>query len=353
MERNPQTHIICTIGPSSNTLEVIEEMFLKGMTVVRINASHGSLKDHQEVIKNVRKVEEKYNQKIVIALDTKGPENRIICKEQLVLKKDDIIDIYTLDSKQASKNLKYCKASNIDSFDSIQVGDKVIVDDSKLILTVISIEFKKIAAKALNSHILKPGKRICFTNNKNGRIFLSEEDKIDIKFALENKLDALFLSFVETVKDIIQVRELIKESRILIFPKIESRAAIENLNQIVEYSDGIMIARGDLMNDIGIDNLFSAQKYLSSYSKHLPVIMATEILQSMITSATPNRSEISDIGNAVLDGCGAVMLSGESAVGKNPALCVDVLRRVCIDSEKYMKEKNNFKRIHMFEFKDN
>ena len=352
MEKRSETFIICTIGPSSSSLEIIEEMFLKGASVIRLNMSHGNKSDHEKVIDRVRAIEKKYNQKIFIALDTKGPETRISCKTSLNVKINDLIELYTLNDYKFVGQEKLAIGINVPCLDFVKVGDKINIDDSKLTLMISEIQPGKIIAKSEGSHILETGKRIHFPRKSKKSIFLTEEDKIDLDFALKKKLDALFLSFVETKEDLFEIREYLGESEICLFSKIESNTALNNLNEIVKYTDGLMIARGDLMNDVGVEKLFSAQKLISSFGERIPVIMATEMLQSMVSSSIPYRAEISDIGNAVLDGCCAVMLSAESAIGKHPGQCVDTLRKISIDAEEYCKLKGiERSKVQMFKSK--
>lgn len=354
MEQRPETAIICTIGPSSDSLEMLEKMFLSGMSVARLNMSHGDKEMHLAVIKKLRKLEAKYNQKIFIALDTKGPETRIFCNSDISIEEGDLIKIYTSDSQKTDSI-----SVNLKSLSFVSVGDKISLDDCKLSLKVQSVNSNEIVAISLNNHVLKSEKRIYFPSLSDEIVFLSDEDKNDIEFAVLHNLDFVFLSFVECPQNIMDVREIIKGTGIKIFSKIESEVAMRNLNVIANLSDGLMVARGDLMNDVGVSNLFSHQKRIAKFSKYLPVIMATEMLESMVKSKIPMRSEVSDIGNAVTDKCCAVMLSAESAIGNHPNHCVDIMRKICLDAEKYISEENdqeennhiNLKKPNMFKNK--
>lgn len=326
----PSTKIICTIGPASSSLEMIQNLFLSGMSIVRLNMSHGTRASQAKIIENVRIVEKKYNTRIFIALDTRGPESRIFCGHPVDVKEGDIFKIWT-----NTKNKAHPVTTNIHSFKGIVEGSLAVVDDSKLNMRIDKVEDDCITVTSLGSHILKNEKRIHFKMNRNSseRSFVSDLDREDLKFANEYKLDAIFVSFVESLDDLIEIKKFIDDPTVQVISKIESKKGFENLSRIEECSDGIMVARGDLMNDVGFESLFSYQKKITGNTKK-PVIMATEMLQSMSNSKVPFRAEISDIGNAVLDGCSAVMLSSETATGMYPDEAVDTMRQICIDAER-------------------
>lgn len=344
MKERPQTKIICTLGPASESFETIEQLFLNGMSIVRLNMSHGTHKTHLKAIENIRKIEEKYNFKIFIALDTQGPEFRICCSEPLHIKEGDGIKIVfqknlnKYNNKNAGAQNKHLVGVNVNTFDGLYAGSIINLDDSKLFLKIEHVHDDCLETTALDEHLLKNQKRIHFQSFSSNRTFLSSQDMLDVDFAVNNSLDAIFVSFVESSNDVIEIRKLIVDKTIQIIPKIESKKAICNIEEILGVSDGIMIARGDLMNDVGAAKLFSSQKQLVQLAKSKPIIMATEMLQSMVDSKTPLRSEISDIGNAILDGCSGIMLSSETAVGKHPALCVNTMRMISIDAEKYLNQ---------------
>ncbi|ELA40984.1 pyruvate kinase [Vittaforma corneae ATCC 50505] len=345
MKERSQTKIICTLGPASENFETIEQLFLNGMSIVRLNMSHGTHKTCSKIIENIRKVEEKYMVKIFVALDTQGPELRIHCTESLHIKEGDNVKIVFLDefnryahNKKIEAKNKHLIGVNINTLEGLCIGNVINLDDSKLLLRIEHVGNNYLETVALCEHLLKNKKRVYFQSLESDRTFLSGQDISDIDFAIKNFLDAIFVSFVESSKDIIKIRKLIKDKTVQIISKIESKKAICNIKEILDVSDGIMIARGDLMNDVGVELLFSSQKQLVYLSKSKPIIMATEMLQSMVNSKTPFRSEISDIGNAILDGCSGIMLSSETAVGKHPAICVDTMRMVSINAERYLNQ---------------
>lgn len=332
MTQKSKTKIICTIGPASADLQTLNDMFLSGMSIVRLNLSHGNRLNHSSVIQNVRKLESKYRNKIFIALDTRGPELRIKCPAPLHIKPNDPVRLFSSSHPDNINGI----AVNLASFDGVVLGSKISLDDSKLQLEVTHLTTTCVETKALNSHVLENNKRIHFDSLTTGYPFINEEDKADILFGIENSIDMIFASFVQSATDVAEIRNIVSDPTVQIISKIESKKAVENINEIADVSDGIMIARGDLMNDVGVDALYSCQKQLVKLSNKIPVIMATEMLQSMVNNRNPSRAEVSDVGNAVADGCTAVMLSSETSIGKFPVRCVEVARTVAVDAERHL-----------------
>ncbi|KAM0681801.1 hypothetical protein GINT2_000318 [Glugoides intestinalis] len=341
MKKRSSTKIICTLGPATNSFESIERLLLSGMSIARLNMSHGTKEEYVRIISVIRLVERKHNTKLFIAIDTCGPELRIYTKETLQINENDLITI--VPQEDYSKHLKTSKTLicvNLDNFESINKDGLISLDDSKLFMKIKHLEDRLIYATALSEYTLKSGKRIKFDSVEGKHVFLNEKDKEDIAFAILNRLDAIFVSFVESLEDIIQVKDIITDKTIQIIAKIESKKGVDNIQEIEKVSDGIMVARGDLMNDVFFNNLFSIQKLLCRKIMVKPIIMATEMLQSMTNTKTPLRAEVSDIGNAILDNCSATMLSSETAVGRYPDISVDTMRLICIDAENYMSLLN-------------
>lgn len=249
-----------------------------------------------------------------VAIDTRGPEFRIKIGAQMDIKADDLIEISPYQIK--SNSIKHIQVANME-LERLSLNEEISFDDNKLVAEIIEIKQESLVFKAKNDHILVNNKRIHFPKKYKTGTFLNDKDKSDILWALENEIDMIFLSYVESKQNLIDIRSLISEKTVKIISKIEFMDSFNNINEIISASDGIMVARGDLFND--------------------PVIMATEMLGTIIYSPIPLRSEISDIGNAVLDNCYAVMLSGETANGKYPDQSVDIMRRVCNDAEKFKK----------------
>jgi len=336
-----KTKIICTVGPASADLKTLEQMFLNGMSIVRLNMSHGTQEEHIQTIRHVRMLEAKYRSKIFISLDTRGPELRVECDGALDIKEGDTVRIVPVShAPYHPTDAVHLVRVNLPCLEGIEPGSIANLDDSKLILRVLHSSDACVEAVASNHHVLKNQKRIHFESLARNGPFVGPADAASIRFGAENSVDAIFVSFVQCAADLADIKSILDDSSVQIISKIESRAALQNIEDILDASDGIMVARGDLMNDVGVGSLFSSQKLLSGLSKRTNVIMATEMLQSMVESRTPLRAEVSDIGNAVLDGCSAIMLSSETSVGKYPAECVETMRCVAVDAERYAEPED-------------
>lgn len=336
------TKIICTLGPSTSSVPAIAQLFSAGMRIARINLSHGSYEARKAVIANIKLVRKRYGGHIAIAIDTRGPEYRTFIKKSISVREGDSLRfVFKADyeKKCLEEEQMPVVGMTLSSLSFLKKDNILLLDDIKLKLRVGKIECDTFFATALNNHVLKTRKRISFGCRDCNTPFLSEDDIRDLRFGVENGVDAVFLSFVESAEEVKKVRQLVDDSTIQIIAKIETHAGVENIEEIEIVSDGIMIARGDLCANVGIENLFPMQKTLNSRCKK-PLIMATEMMFSMVGNAVPTRSEISDVGNAVYAGCHAVMLSSETAVGKYPIICTDTVRRICLGTEAYLAEKD-------------
>lgn len=302
------------------------------MSIARINLSHSTQKEISLIVKNIRSVEKEAGHRILIALDTRGNELRISCKEKKDVLDGDYIKIVKSTQFDEEENVHKIGV-NLKSFEFVKTGTKITFDDNKLSGEVIQSEDAFLMVKALNSHQLEDNKRVYFPDLPECSS-MQGQDCEDIRFGILEGINMVFLSFVEGKSQLTECRKLIKDKPVQIISKIESLRGFKAIEDIFSFSDGIMIARGDLLNDVGVDCMFSIQKMLVYACKSKPMIMATEMLSSMVNRRFPTRSEISDIGNAVMDGCSAVMLSEETANGKYPLESIDVMRRVCIDAEK-------------------
>lgn len=329
MEQRQKTQIICTIGPTSQSEEVLEEMYKKGMGVVRLNMSHSSHQDCLKVIQKVRRIEKKHNTKIPIAIDTCGPEFRISLTSSFFVNPGDMVEIVPVNKLNNCNQI----GVNLEKFACIKDKSIVKINDGKLVLQIINKQDFVIRARAENALELVNNKQIHFEFTQKDFPFLNLKDKADLEFALENEVDYIFLSFVETVENVMEVKDFIKNTNIAIFSKIESTKGVNNSKDISRVSDGVMIARGDLLMDVGTEKLFSSQHAIIKNCKDSKIILATEVIHSMTTSEVPLRSEISDIGHAVLDGCYGILLSSETSVGQFPIHCVNTVRKICIDAE--------------------
>lgn len=326
------TKIVCTIGPSTSSKQKIGELIDAGMSIARLNFSHGSRDAHLETIRIIRDSRCNVDRYVAIALDTRGPEVRIRTPE------DKDVKVKSGDILYFSSSGKGISIPRID-FKSLSKDDKIFIDDGRIDLRVTSVEEDGFGCEVMSNGAIKSGKSMNFPNIDVGIEFLSDEDKNDIIFGLENGIDIIFASFVSSRKDVEEIRKVVG-SRVPIVSKVESCLGMRNLREIASSSDGVMIARGDLGVEIGLSKVFSAQKkiLLETKKEGKPVICATQMMESMILKNTPNRSETSDVGNAVADGCDCVMLSGESAVGMFPIETVKFMKSICIDAEEYVLE---------------
>ena len=327
-----KTKVICSIGPACDSVDVMSEMVNMGMDCARINLSHATHEGILKTIDVIRQVRKECNQPVAVMYDTKGPEFRTLKFKDggVTLKKDDTI------SMSAS-----CIVGNEDEFgvnhsnaiDFIKVGDKVLIDNALLVLEVIEKNDDHVVLKALGDGKIENNKTINVPGVDLKLEFMSEVDKEDITFAAKNACDYLALSFVNTKEDVMVARKIIEDAGgdALIISKIESRMGIENIDEIIDESDGIMVARGDLGVEVSLEKLPMLQKSIirKCRQKGKFAIVATEMLASMYESPRPTRAEVSDVANAILDGTDCVMLSGETTVGKHPVESVEIMSRIC------------------------
>lgn len=333
-----KTKIICSIGPSSQNVEVMSKMVLNGMNVARINFSHGNYDEYREILNVIDETRSKTGRGIGILYDTKGPDFR--CGEivpggiELISGKE----IRVIKEQKVGQD-NYFSVNHPEVIDKINVGNKLLLEDALMSMEVISKEEDGITCKVIDGGILKSKKGIAVPGVSLDIPFMSEQDKKDIEFACLNKGDFIALSFVETKENIIEVREILKQYNredMVVISKVESGTGVNNLDEIIEYSDGIMVARGDLGVEVAIEKLPIIQKDMIKRCREKGkfVIVATEMLASMYEASRPTRAEVTDISNAVFDGADAVMLSGESTVGKHPVEAVKYMAKICEESEK-------------------
>ena len=351
-----KTKVICTIGPACEDAEILSEMCKVGMNVARLNFSHGTHEEQQRKIDLIKETREKLHMPIAIMLDTKGPEYRIkTFKDGKIRLKDGDEFIFTTeevvgDETQVSVNYKQL-------MENLRVGDTILVNNGLVIFKVIELDDTKARCEVVVGGELSNRKSMNFPNKVMKHDFLSEQDKEDLLFGIENEVDFVAASFVSQKQDIADMRQFLNEhggSEIDIIAKIENRAGVENIEEICEIADGIMIARGDLGVEIPAMEVPSVQKYLISKCRLLGkrVITATEMLESMIQNPRPTRAELSDVANAVYDGTSAVMLSGETASGKYPVLAVKNMVETVEFTEKNVSYEKRFKNTE-FTIKNN
>jgi pyruvate kinase len=322
-----KTKIVATLGPASSSKEVLKEMMLEGLNVCRLNFSHGAYDDHANSIKIIRELNDELGLNVAILADLQGPKIRTNEMEAngVLLEVGNEIKIITdkVVGNAVRFSINYQKLPQ-----DVSPGEKILLDDGKIMLEVITTNGKtEITCKIIQGGILSSKKGVNFPNTKISLPSLTEKDQLDLEFALDHEVDWIGLSFVRSARDIIELKHRIstRGAKAKVIAKIEKPEALDNIDDIIKESDGLMVARGDLGVEIPYQNVPLIQKMLISkcVRKAKPVIVATQMMESMITNMTPSRAEVNDVANAVLDGTDAVMLSGETSVGKYP---VEVIR---------------------------
>ena len=342
-----KTKIICTIGPASENEEVLTQMCLAGMNVARLNFSHGTYPEHEKKIALVKRVREKLGLPIAILLDTKGPEYRIgtftAGKVEIAEGAEFTFTTDDVDGDETRVSVNYKNLHN-----ELKAGDTVTANNGMVLFKVKEVEGHNIHCVCKIGGTLSNRKSMSFPNKVMSGPYLSEQDKADILFGIEQGVDYVAASFVSTKQDVMDVRELLDAnggSDIEIVAKIENQSGVDNVEEICEVCGGIMIARGDLGVEIPFVRLPDIQKNLTRKCRMLGkrVITATEMLESMITNPRPTRAEISDVANAVYDGTSCIMLSGETAAGKYPVEAVRTMAEIAEYTENHMDYVTRFR----------
>ena len=341
-----KTKLICTIGPSCEDIEVLSEMCKAGMNVARLNFSHGTHEEHQKKIDLIKEAREKLGLPIAIMLDTKGPEYRIKTFEngKVNLQSGDYFTFTTEDiiGNQERVAVNYDKL-----MENLEVGDTILVNNGLVIFKVVELDAVSAKCEVVVGGELSNRKSMNFPNKVMKQCFLSEQDKDDLLFGIQNEVDFVAASFVSNKENINDMRQFLNENGgrdIDIIAKIENRSGVDHIEEICEIADGVMVARGDLGVEIPAIEVPSIQKYLISKCRMLGkrVITATEMLESMIHNPRPTRAELSDVANAVYDGTSAVMLSGETASGKYPVAAVQMMVETVEFTEKNIDYAKRF-----------
>ena len=341
-----KTKIICTIGPACENEEILTQMCHAGMNVARLNFSHGTHEEHIKKIALVKKVREKLNMPIAIMLDTKGPEYRIktFKDKKITLAAGDVFTFTTLDVEgdKTRVSVSYKNLCN-----ELTVGDTILLNNGLLVFKVTAIEGQSIITQVVAGGEVSDRKSMSFPGKVLEQDFLSEQDKADLLFGIQQDVDFVAASFVSRESDLRAMRDFLDANGgkdIDIIAKIENRAGVDNIEEICNVADGIMVARGDLGVEIPFVEVPTIQKYLIKKCRLLGkrVITATEMLESMIKNPRPTRAEISDVANAVYDGSSAVMLSGETAVGDYPVEAVKSMSEIAEFTERGIDYKHWF-----------
>ncbi|MFY7963509.1 MAG: pyruvate kinase [Chitinophagaceae bacterium] len=335
---NHRTKIVATVGPACDTYEKLLDLVKAGVNVFRLNFSHGSHEDKQKIIDHIRHINSTEPYNIAILGDLQGPKLRVgeIENNHLDLQVGDILT-FTNEKCVGTKEKIYVSYPNLAG--DVKVGNTIMIDDGKIEVKVVNITKEKgVKVEVTLGGVLSSKKGINLPDTKISLPAITDKDLVDLEFIIEQKLDWVALSFVRSVKDIVILRNKLdeKKSKTKIIAKIEKPEALVNIRDIIVESDAIMIARGDLGVELPIEQVPLIQRELIRKCIHRakPVIVATQMMESMIDRTKPNRSEITDVANAVLEGADAVMLSGETAAGNHPALVVETMRKIIRQVEK-------------------
>lgn len=355
ISNHKKTKIVCTIGPASESEEVLSSLMDAGLNVCRLNFSHGTHEEHKKRIDLIKELREEKELSIAILLDTKGPEIRtgkfsskdveLKVGQEYIITMDDIIG----DNKR-------CTVSYKDLVNDVQKGDRILIDDGLIGLTIKEIKGKEIICLVENSGIINDNKGINIPNSKINLPAVTSKDEQDIIFGIKNDIDYIAASFVRKATDVLEIREILENNdgeKIKIISKIENQEGVDNILEILEVSDGIMVARGDLGVEIPTEEMPILQKELIQACNNLskPVITATQMLDSMIRNPRPTRAEVTDVANAIFDGTDAIMLSGETASGKYPLQAVETMSRIAkttenrIDFDSNLNQKKHYKQL--------
>ena len=342
-----KTKIVCTLGPATDDPEVLKELMHAGMNVARINFSHGNYQDQEERINVFKWIRGELGLPIPLLLDTQGPEIRIgkFSKERVFLENGNT---FTLLNEDVLGDETKVSITYKELYKDVEVGKTILINDGTIELKVKEIIEKDIVCEIIQGGYLTNRKSINVPDLVLNLPSITEKDIADIKYGITAGFDYIAASFVRKPEDVLAIKEVLKENGgedIKVISKIENREGINNFDAILDISDGIMVARGDLGVEIPMEEvpIYQKQFIKKCYTQGKPVITATQMLESMITNAKPTRAEVSDVANAIYDGTSAIMLSGETATGKYPIECVKTMSRVAIAIEKSLKYWKRFK----------
>ena len=328
MKRNRKAKILATLGPKSSTLNVIEKLFLEGSDIFRLNFSHGSIEDHRKNCETIRQLEKKYNHPICILADLQGPKLRVgnFINQKEVLKKGQK---FTFDLNNQPGDNTRVSLPHKEIYESLSANTIILIDDGKIKMQIIEQSEEKLIAEVLNDSQISNNKGINIPDAILPISSLTTKDEGDLNKALEMGVDWIALSFVQTVDDVRKLKKMV-DLKASIMAKIEKPSAVKNIEEILEEADGVMIARGDLGVELPPENVPSIQKKIINRCRirGKPVVVATQMLESMINNETPTRAEASDVANAIYDGSDAVMLSAESAIGNFPIETVTIMNKI-------------------------
>ncbi len=329
MRNRKKTKIVATLGPACDSKEIMEKMMTVGVNVFRVNFSHAIHENVQQKIKEIREINKRRGYNVAILADLQGPKLRVgIMGEKVKLKKGDVFT-FTTEKCEGTKEKAYMTYQNFPN--DVKVGEQILVDDGKLLFEVLDTDGEKnVKTKVLRGGKLKSKKGVNLPNTDISLPALTDKDIKDALFAIKMEVDWIALSFVRNTQDVIDLRELIdkhSDHKIPIIAKIEKPEALDNIKKITAYCDALMVARGDLGVEVEMERVPLIQKKLVLQAKRarIPVIIATQMMETMITNQVPTRAEVNDVANSIMDGADAVMLSGETSVGEFP---IEVIRKM-------------------------
>jgi len=337
-----KTKIVCTIGPASGSRSMLKKLIRQGMDVARLNFSHGAHSEHQKVIDFIREYKSPSGCKIAILQDLSGPKIRLgkLKNQAEPLHKGQVITLTTrrVEGADGIYPINYKKLPQ-----EISERDPALLDDGAIRLRVLSTDKHDIQCKVLSNGLISSHKGINLPRTRLSVAPLTKKDRLDLEFGLKNDVDFVALSFVRKAENIRQLKKLISKAgkHTPVIAKIEKREALDDLHRIIEEADGVMVARGDLGVEIKLERVPLAQKRIIELSNRFgkPVITATQMLESMVHNPQPTRAEVTDVANAILDGTDAVMLSGETAIGKYPERAVRMMNKIALVTEKELRKE--------------
>ncbi|MCS5593871.1 MAG: pyruvate kinase [Porticoccaceae bacterium] len=331
-----KTKIICTIGPATESIEMLEKMASAGMNIARLNMSHGDHASHAKIIKSIQTLNKRLDHPVAILLDTQGPEIRTgDMVDDLHLNEGDTISIVPRGAENVEESSIHINYDDL--ITDVNIGDTITVDNGLINLEVLAKQDRVMQVKVIDGGLLKSKRHVNLPGIRVNLPAITEKDRRDIEFGTEQGVDFIALSFVREASDILQLRELLgdKSEEIKVIAKLEDQEAITNMVEIIEAADGIMVARGDLGVEIPLEVLPRVQRRIIRTCAEMGkrVIVATHMLESMIQNPIPTRAEVTDVANAVYEEADAIMLSGETTVGKHPVKCIEILDRIARSTE--------------------
>lgn len=341
-----KTKIVCTLGPATDNEDVLRQMMLEGMNVARCNFSHGTYEDHKKRMDMVKKLRREVGKPVAILLDTKGPEVRVKdFKEGKVTLEEGQLFTLTADEVEGTKDIVSVTYNRL--YEDLEEGMRVLIDDGLIEMTVEKVDKNNIVCRVINGGVVSNHKGVNVPDVDLSMPYISDKDREDILFGIEQDVDFIAASFVQKKEDILQLRKLLEKNGgedIRIIAKIENAQGVTNVDDIIEVSDGIMVARGDMGVEIPYEEVPVIQKKIINkvYRSGKQVITATQMLESMIKNPRPTRAETTDIANAVYDGTSAIMLSGETAAGAYPVEAVRTMVRIAERTEQDVDYRKRF-----------